>query len=158
MLSVLLTGDSASDLPDYKKGAKMKKIVFLLVLALLVCSTVPAMAVVPSDNKYVIYNSGATTKVTVVPTALIKPRESRILKMTVTSVLKNGSTAVEAVAGLYDTTTGSSAIDNNMECEIESNDSDSVSYEFARPLRIYNGVVILQGAHTVVQLEWEESL
>ena len=136
----------------------MKKFAFLLVLALLLASVMPAYAVAPSDNKYVITNTTAISQATAVSTSIIAPNIARILKVTVTSALPKGATSTETVVGVYDATSSGAALNSALEGEVEGTTAATVEIKYERPLKVYNGITIIQGAYTVVVIEWEEHL
>ncbi len=135
----------------------MRKILLsLMIVALLVVYAGPVQAAAPSDRKYVIVNETTTSKVTCIPTSLIRPGKDRVLRFEVSSLTPYlGSASTEVIAALYDCTTAGSAINKVLEGEKESNDSDTVEERYIRPLRIANGVTMIQGARTVVLVEWE---
>ena len=134
----------------------MRKILLsLMIVALLVVWAGPVQAAAPSPKVYVITNTTTTVQSTSIPTSIIRPGKDRVLRFKVTSALVTPSTAVEAVAALYDSATTGGALATVLEGEVESNDSDSVEEVYSRALRIANGVTIVQGAHTVVTVEWE---
>lgn len=136
----------------------MKKIFASLVaIALLFAFSGLARAATPSDYKYVIVNTTQTTLATAISTSYIEPGVHNITRFTVTHgpVTQVGSTATEVIAALYDSSTVGGAGNKQLEGEIESNDADSVSFEYISPLRLANGAVIMQGAHTVVTVEYE---
>jgi len=138
----------------------MKRFVILIVLALVLMVSTQVFAETQlGDNKYVITNTGHTSQVTVIPTTTIVPATDRIISFSVTTAnLPKGSSAVEAIAALYDASSLKYALNTALEGEIESNDSDTIIKTYARPLRIFNAVTIIQGAHTVVEIEWERHL
>lgn len=136
----------------------MRKIFSFLAIALLIAGlsmiSVSARAEEDSsDHKYVISNAtGETTLATAISTDIIEPGKHRILRFKVTNTA-SGNT--EVVAGIYDASSVGNATVNRLEGEIESNDSDSVEERYIRPLAIANGIVILQGSHTIVMVEFE---
>jgi len=136
----------------------MRKLFSVLIVLALLASAIPAWAAFPSDSKYVITNTSPRSQVTKISTDIITPGQCRILRVTVGVAFTPGfiCTSTESVAGLYDTQTTGGALNNCLEGEIESNDSDSVSYTYARPLNLANGVTIIQGAYTVVTIEYEK--
>ena len=139
----------------------MKKLLLILIVPLLLMglSTLAFAADTYqlSDQKYAIANTSATTKVTYIPTTVIRDRgRDRVFKVTVNSILGAGLTHTEGIVAVYDCTSAAYLLASSMEGEIESNDSDSVSLEYKRPLTIYNGVAIAQGAFTTVLVEWEK--
>jgi len=131
----------------------MKKFALVvLVLALAFGLTSVADAVELSDQKYVIANNASSGKTSFISTSLIRPGKDGILKVVVTAT----DARSDCFVGLYDCTTAAAALVSVLEGEVEAKrDGGSANLEYIRPLRIYNGVTILQGPYTIVQLEWE---
>ena len=111
---------------------------------------------------------------TVIPNSLstttyadyIEPGKHRILSIEVTGTpapasgtlgIPPGSTATEAVCSIYDSSTIGGATNRWIEGELESTDSDTVKKTYTRPLDLVNGVVVVQGAWTVVSIEYERT-
>lgn len=133
----------------------MRKILLsLMIVALLVVYAGSVQAAAPSDKKYVIVNDTATKATKSISTSIIRPGKDRILRFEVTDITAAGG-GTEVVAALYDCTTAGGTSNQVLEGEKESDDSDSVEEIYIRPLRIANGVTIVQGAHTIVLIEWE---
>ena len=133
----------------------MKKSIFI-VLALILMSQL-AFADNPwelNDQKYVIANDASSGKTTHISTSIIRPDKDRVLKVTVCPTDRRS----DAFVGIYDCTTAAGTLVSALEGEFEAKrDAGSESYEYKRPLRIFNGVTILQGPYTTVTLEWEKS-
>lgn len=140
----------------------MKRIFCFVAIALFAIGLVaPAFADSPwllDDTKTVIVNDGYTTQVTAISIARIRPGKDRAMKVTVTSKGgRLGSTSTECVAAIYDCTSGTSVASMNtvLEGEVETDGTSTGVMEWIRGLRIFNGVTILQGANTVVTIEWQ---
>jgi len=145
----------------------------IVVIALLVGLSLPAMA----DSQVrdsLIYNSVNMTanKITkALPTtssigdrAYLAPGKHRIIKYEVSGMTANasgaagipiGSTSREVVCSIYDAASIGAATNKTLEGELESNDADTVFKAFDRPMKLVNGLVIVQGAWTVVTIEYE---
>ena len=160
------TGDLASPQPGYKKGAKMKRyLVVILALAFLLGPTVMAFADSPwtlADEKYTIVNTTSATKVTTLPTTVFRAGKDRVFRLSVTNsgLAPTAATYSDNFAAIYDCaalgSTSSFALVSSLEGEIEASGDETVNLEWKRPLKIYNGVTILQGAYTTVTVEWEK--
>ena len=136
----------------------MKKLILGLVVALVLMGAVAHAADNQqlTDYKYMIVNNAEGTLVTPIPTAVIDPAKHRILCFEVGFVMgSSGSTNTESVACLYDATSAGMATNKVAEGEIESNDADTVTKTYKRPLNLMNGVTMMQGSYTVVMIEWE---
>lgn len=139
---------------------KLKKLILGFAIISLVLMGISSQAMADtssSDFKYVIVNTTQTTLPTAISTDIIDPIKHRILRFKVSQGNTiGGSTATEVVAALYDSSTFAGAGNKQLEGEIESNDSDSVEERYSVPLRLANGCVIMQGANTIVLVEWEK--
>jgi len=135
----------------------MKRISLLVLALLFVSQLAYASAWDLNDNKHIIVNNAATGKTTFVSTDIIQPKVSRILYFTVTGC-KSNLPAPEVYAGLYDCTTAAGTLVSVLEGEVESPTDSTATLEYKRPLKIYNGVTILQGPYTTVTIEWEDHL
>lgn len=158
MLSELLIGGLGLPPLVYKKGDKMIRKIILLVLALILTSQMAyASAWDLSDNKYTITNAASTGKTTHVGTTIMIPKRCRILYFEVTGCKAN-QVGPEVYAGLYDCTDAAGTLVSALEGEVESATDSTAKKEYVHPLKIYNGVTILQGPYTTVSIEYEEVL
>lgn len=152
-----LTGGLVLPPQAYKKGAKMiRKFIFVVLALVLMSQVVSAAPWDLNDEKRVIVNTTGVGITTFIPTTIIRPNKDRVFKITVSSALPAGFTSTENFAALYDCTTAAGTLISALEGEIESSSAANVDLEWKRPLRIFNGVTILQGAYTVVLIEWEK--
>jgi len=137
----------------------MRKILSIFaIVALLVAFSGTAEAAALRDTKYTIDNSSGTSSLTtLVPIALIIPNKSRIVSVIVTPTSPGTGAHYENIVAVYDASSIAGLIETKaMEGEVERNDADSGEIEWKRPLKIYNGCVIAQGAKTVVNIEFED--
>ena len=130
----------------------------MLCAALLLGFAFPVMAVNQLNNqKYFITNNSATSIATIVSTDIIPASgEAGITRLEVTPILPSGATTGCNFVSIYDSNDlwGTSA--GWMEGEIEAAASvGTLTKTYTRPLKITNGVVIVQGAYTVASVEWE---
>ena len=140
----------------------MKKLyVSFIAIALLITGLLASSAYASawdlSDKKYVITNAATTKLTTSVGTTIMIPKRCRILYFEVTGCKAN-QVGPEVYAGLYDCTSAAGTLVSALEGEIESATDSTAKKEYAHPLRIYNGVTIIQGPYTVVSIEYEEVL
>ena len=156
----------------------MKKALALMMVVGILFSCIPAFAdgqVGFSGTQYTekwnAVNNTANAVYVVIPTskaangrAYIQPGKHRIVSLFVQGFpanatvagIPNGSTATEGVAAIYDATSIASANNKNIEGEIEhSNQGGGVTLNYTRPLKVKNGIVLIQGAFTTVKLEYE---
>jgi len=134
----------------------MKKLFSLFIaIALLAAVASPCLAAFPSDTKYTITNTSAVSQITTIPSSLIgADGKFALLRVTVGRTIGHTGTSAEAVVGVFDATNPLTATNGNLECEIESNDFDTESMDWIRPLKIYQGVTVVQGAYSVVSIEY----
>jgi len=138
----------------------MKKL-FALFIAIVLMSAVaaPAFADYAStdcyDTKYLITNTTGAAKISTVPSTLISG-DGKYVLLAVTVGPTNGGTgtSAEALVGIYDSSTILGASNGNLECEIESYNEETTTMQWVRPLKIYNGVTVVQGAYSVVTIEY----
>lgn len=142
----------------------MKKFISFVAIALLVMGlATTAFGAYAStdlfDTKYTITNQTAKTVATIVPSSLISGDGSyQILSMDVGLASGQTGTSAEIVAGLYDGTTLLHTAVGFLECELESNAYQATaSKRWIRPLKIYNGVIVVQGAYSTVTLEYQRA-
>lgn len=141
----------------------MRKLFLILVAVMLFggfCTYVMAdSSSVENTEKIVLVNTGTTSQATAIATSAsgdsvyIAPGKHRIVKMVVSNIAPGAST--EVVAGLYDAASVGAATNTAIEGEIESNSQDSVTLEYSRPLKLVNGLTVIQGAYTSVLIEYE---
>lgn len=140
----------------------MKKLLCFIACAAILLSASLAYGAYAStdlhDTKYTIVNTAATAKTTVIPSSLIGgDSQYELLKVDIgTAISGAAGTTGEAVVGIYDATGMLGANNAALECEIESTDNDTLSKTWIRPLKIYNGVVIVQGAYSVATIEYQK--
>ena len=143
----------------------MKKMLSFVAIALLVMGlATSAFGAYAStdcyDTKYTIVNTAAVAKTSVVPTSLIKDNaEFELLKVDVCTAISGAAgTTGEAVVGIYDASAPQYANNASLECELEaSSTQETASKSWVRPLKIYNGVVVVQGAYSVVSIEYQRA-
>ncbi len=141
----------------------MKKIFcFMLCATLLLGFAVSAFGAYTStdlyDTKLTITNAAATVKMTVVPTSLVGTDATyELLKVDVGQCINHTGTSAEAVVGIYDAADASYWSNAFLECELESNDDTTATKTWIRPLKIYNGLLIVQGAYSVVTVEYQKA-
>ena len=135
----------------------MRKLFSVLIVLALLASAIPAWAGHPDDLKYTIINTTGTTQVTAISTNIIKPGIHRILKFDVCSAPPL-SAVTETVAALYDAAAATGVHTGWLEGEIEGAGSSPATVEkkYIRPLNLKNGAVIMQGAWTIVSIEYEK--
>ena len=141
----------------------MKKLFCFVAIALLVAGlSTSAFAASAStdlhDTKYTIVNNSATATATTIASGIIGGgSQYELLSVEVTQYLAGHTgTTGEALVAVYDSALPITSIGAFVECELESNDDTSVSKEWVRPLKIYNGVTIMQGAYSVVTIEYQK--
>jgi len=142
----------------------MKRILSsLFVIALLVAFVSPAMAEsFSSENteKLILLNTdtGLGMK-TAIPTSAsgdrvyIQPGKHRIIQVVVTNL---AALHTENVVAIYDASGVGTAGNKQCEGEIESADEDTIKMKWARPLKLVNGLVVIQGSGTSVTIEFEK--
>lgn len=81
-----------------------------------------------------------------------EPGKHRLLRFELTNI---ASISTEMIAAVYDSASIAAAGNQQIEGEIESNDSDSVEEVYIRPLAVKNGLVVRQGAYTILLVEYE---
>jgi len=115
-----------------------------------------------TDTKYLLVNTSDEKVGTLVPISLLIPGKCRVLKVTFSNIQADGDqggVSSEVYGALYDCSSVGGANDKNVEGEIESDDAGSVAIDYGlRPLKIANGVVIVQGSNTAALVEWERIL
>ena len=155
------TGVQVSPQQDFKLERRfpMKKFLSFVAIALLVMGLATSVVAVEEghDTKYTIINAGASSIVSVVPSSIIgNDGTYQLLAVDVGQNLA-ASTTGEAIVALYDSSSLSTMRTGNLECELESNDSDTVTKTWVRPLRISNGLVVQQGAYSIVTIEYQRA-
>ena len=134
----------------------MKKLIISLVVALFLMGALNAYAIDTANvSQYVIVNTATTTLATAIPITVIRPGKDFILRF---KVVSTAALTSETVAALFDSATLGNATDQFCEGEIESDDFDQVEERYSNPLGIKNGVVMTQGAETVLLIEWEKRI
>jgi len=161
------TGVQVSPQQDFKLERRfpMKKMLSFVAIALLVMGLATSVFAVPPyastdcyDTKYTIVNNSTTTKVSIIPSSLIGANGTyELLKVDVSRSANPAGTAGESLVAIYDSIVPLTSIGAFCECELESNDDDTISKTWVRPLRIYNGVTIMQGAYSVVSIEYQRA-
>jgi hypothetical protein len=163
------TGDASLGQPVFKrKGKKMRKLfIVLTVLALLGFGTV-AMANPQGGGglgelkTYVSVNNTSTNAATLASTAAlgtgVVPGKSQILGYRVNSITPTGI-AGECVAALVDVAaTTSLQADASIMSEIEDPNGIATSDIFPMPMNLANGLVIRQGAYTIVTVYYVNTI
>ena len=136
----------------------MKRCICFLVLALFLVGSM-AYGAELKDQKYTIVNTTGTSKATTISTSIIQPNISRIIKVTVTSALPAGFTSTENVVGIYDCASVGATLNSALEGEVESASAATVEINYeGRPLKVYNGLSVVQGAYTVITVVFENHL
>jgi len=139
----------------------MKKLIISLVVALFLMGALNAYAVDTANiSQRVIINTDGYTLATAVPTTVLRPGKDYILRFQVTPIVPGGDLGLstEAVAAIFDSSTLGGATNQFCEGEIESNDADSVEERYTNPMGFKNGIVLTQGAQTVLLIEWEKRI
>jgi hypothetical protein len=112
------------------------------------------------DTKYVITNTSTTLGLTtIIPSTIISGDATyHLLRVTVGHAGK-GASYGEAYVGIYDATNPEHAVIGNLECELEAGSglygAPVVEKVWTKPLKIYNGVIVVQGCSSIVQIEYE---
>lgn len=137
----------------------MKKLFVFVAIALLVGGLAGSAFALDElhDTKYVSVNDSASVVCRPVPSTLIGDNgEYEILSISVSPLLT--STSSEAVAAIYDAASLTRSVNTNLECEIEAGTVvTAMDKKWVRPLKIYNGVYIGQGAYSIVTIEYQRT-
>ena len=134
----------------------MKKILFslMIVALLLIGANVFADTADLYDDKICLINDSGDKLATIIPITQIIPNKDWVTKITISST---GTSALsENYVAIYDASTIANINVKNCEGEWEAKTAnESVTHDYKRPLMIYNGVGIIQGAYSSVMIEWE---
>ena len=137
----------------------MKKLLFSLMIVALLSMGANVFADTADlyDDKVCIINNSGDAITTLIPVTQIVPNKDWITRISVSST--GTSVLSEAFCAIYDASTVVIMADTGTKtCEGEweaENLYGSITHDYKRPLKIYNGVVIRQGAYSTVMIEWE---
>ena len=129
----------------------MKKLLVAVAFMLFFASLVYAEGNPTAVNEYnfEIKNNTGNGKLTVIPTTIIRPK---VDKITAYSVMPLWTNTCENYVAVYDSATVNTAVEVLGERENVANTGDGE--RFSRPRKIVNGIVVIQGAYTVVHIHF----
>ena len=110
---------------------------------------------VGEPDVYVIANETGDRLASVMDSTLFVPGKHRIISWSVSHLGNEYTVDTEIYGAIFDAATLGEASSQNVEGERESTDEDSISRIYASPQSFKDGVVTIQGAWTVFEIEYE---